>query len=48
MATLPETITLTTVTDVVTPAEETYPENYNFEMEVTYEETVYTKSEVTT
>ena len=43
MTTLPETITLTEVNDVVTPEEETYPENYNFEMEVTYEETTYSQ-----
>ena len=43
MTTLPETITLTEVSDVVTPEEETYPENYNFEMEVTYEETTYSQ-----
>ena len=42
---MPDTITLTKVTDVITPEEETYPENYNFSMEVTYEDIVYVKDE---
>lgn len=38
-----ETIKLTEVTDVVTPAEETTPKNYNFSMESTWEETIYSR-----
>lgn len=38
-----ETITLTEVTDVITPEEETTPENYNFAMESTWEETIYSQ-----
>lgn len=36
-------IVITEVTDVVTPAEETYPPNYNFSMESTWTETEYSE-----
>ena len=35
-----DSIKVSEVTDVVTPAEETYPENYNFSMESTWEEKI--------
>ena len=38
-----ETVKLTEVTDVVTPEEETTPKNYNFSMESTWEETIYSQ-----
>lgn len=37
-----DTITLTEVTDVITPSAETDPENYNFSIESTWTETEFT------